>query len=174
MVLDPCALSGSTMSSNFTSNTHHPGCLLNTASPRRCFIIPCVQSNSPRLTHIACNSLRHKRAACLTSRCTNQVAQRRTHLRLKCLGNAQQAGAGVVSESNMEVIDAVDVEALQLPPTESLAGGLHLKNHEIERLSLDLKSQMLDLEVLTVSLAPAYDSRANHTTARRLAQFPIE
>lgn len=60
--------------------------------------------------------------------------------------------AGVVSESNTEIIDAVDVEALHLSASDSVAGSLRLKNHEIERLSLDLKSQMLGLEVLTVRL----------------------
>ena len=158
------------MFGNLTSNSHLPGCLLNTASPRRCFRRVLAQANSPRLTQIAGPSLRHRRAACLTSRCSNQVAQRRTHLRLKCLGNAHQVGAGAVSESSIEVIDAVDVEALQLPASESLAGGLHLQNHEIERLSLDLKSQMLGLEVLTVSEQhSAYNFRAGHITACRLA-----
>lgn len=57
-----------------------------------------------------------------------------------------------MSESDIETIDAVDVEALHLPASDSIAGSLRLKNHEIERLSLDLKSQMLGLEVLTVRL----------------------
>ena len=126
------------------SKTVRPGCRLSTLA----------RLNARHVAHVSCCPLRHRRAACDTGRCRNHTVQRGTPLRLQCLGGSQPVGAGVVSESNVETIDAVDVEALNLPASDSVAGSLRLKNHEIERLSLDLKSQMLGLEVLTVRLCP--------------------
>ena len=124
---------------------------------RGCLTSTLTRLHAKHANQIAGCPLRHRRAACDTSRCRIHCVQRRTPLGAQCLGGSQPVGAGAVSESNIETIDAVDVEVLHLSPTDSLAGSLLLKNHEIERLSLDLKSQMLDLEVLTVGSASAGD-----------------
>ena len=140
------------MSSTSASNLHQPTCLLSKSVRRGCRASTMARLNARRVIHISGCPLRQRRAACDTGRCKIHTVQRGTPLRLQCLGGSQPVGAGFVSESNIETIDAVDVEALHLPASDSVAGSLRLKNHEIERLSLDLKSQMLGLEVLTVRL----------------------
>lgn len=142
------------MSSTSASNIHQPACMLSKTVRPGCRLSTLARLNARHVAHVSCCPLRHRRAACDTGRCRNHTIQRGTPLRLQCLGGSQPVGAGVVSESNVETIDAVDVEALNLPASDSVAGSLRLKNHEIERLSLDLKSQMLGLEVLTVRLCP--------------------
>lgn len=137
------------MSSILAGNLHQPACMLSKASARGCRTTTLTRVVAWHANQTSGCLLRQRRRA-VTSRCRSHYAQRRTSLRLQCLGGSQSIGAGVVSETNMETIDAVDVEVLHLPATDSVAGSLRLKNHEIERLSLDLKSQMLGLEVLTV------------------------
>ena len=126
--------------------------MLSNSVRRGCRASTLARQNARHATRIYGCPLRQRRAACDTGRCKIHTVQRSTPLRLQCLGGSQPVRAGVVSESDIETIDAVDVEALHLPASDSIAGSLRLKNHEIERLSLDLKSQMLGLEVLTVRL----------------------
>ena len=140
------------MSSTSASSTHQPACMLSNRVRLGCRASTLARLNARHATHNCGCPLRQRRAACDTGRCKILTVQRGTPLRLQCLGGSQPVGAGVVSESDIETIDAVDVEALHLPTSDSIAGSLRLKNHEIERLSLDLKSQMLGLEVLTVRL----------------------
>lgn len=149
----PCGLSksGSIMSSNLTGNLQQPACMLSKAAGRGCRATTLTRVISRHANQMSGCPLRQRRRAVYDTRqCRSHCVQRRSPLRLHCLGGSQPIGAGVVSESNIETIDAVDVEVLHLPATDSVAGSLRLKNHEIERLSLDLKSQMLGLEVLTV------------------------
>ena len=149
----PCGFSASDsiMPSNLTGNPHQPACMLSKGPGRSCRATTLTRVMSRHANHISGCPLRQRRKAVYdTSQCRSHCVQRRTPFRLQCLGGSQPRGAGVVSESNIETIDAVDVEVLQLPASDSVAGSLRLKNHEIERLSLDLKSQMLGLEVLTV------------------------
>lgn len=140
------------MSSTSASNIHQPAWTLRQTVRRGCRTSTLARVNAKHIARISGCPLRQRRGACDTSHCRTYTVHRRTLLRLQCLGGAQPARAGVVSDSNIETIDAVDVEALYLPATDTVAGSLRLKNHEIERLSLDLKSQMLGLEVLTVRL----------------------
>ncbi|KAL3142507.1 hypothetical protein ABBQ38_002831 [Trebouxia sp. C0009 RCD-2024] len=149
----PCGLSksGSIMSSNLTGNLQQPACMLSKAAGRGCRATTLTRVISRHANQMSGCPLRQRRRAVYDTRqCRSHCVQRRSPLRLHCLGGSQPIGAGVVSESNIETIDAVDVEVLHLPATDSVAGSLRLKNHEIERLSLDLKSQMLGLEVLTM------------------------
>lgn len=140
------------MSSTSASNIPQPAWTPSKTVRRGCRISSLACVDARQVARISGCPLRQRRGACDTSQCRTHTVHRRTLLRLQCLGGAQPARAGVVSESNIETIDAVDVEALYLPATDTVAGSLRLKNHEIERLSLDLKSQMLGLEVLTVRM----------------------
>ena len=134
------------------SNIHQPACLLSKTVRRGCRASTLARLSARHVTHISGCPLRQRRAACDTGRCRIQIVQRGTPFRLQCLGGSQPVGAGAVSESAIETVDVADVEALHMPASDNVAGSLSLKNHEIERLSLDLKSQMLGLEVLTVRL----------------------
>ena len=161
MALGPLACSGSILSRKLTSNPHHPRCSMHTTLPRMCCNISAMRSCALSPSQTAGSLLRDRRTACLASRCRTQSAPRRTPLRLQCLGNSHKVAAGVVSDNNIETIDARDAEAVHLPASEGLASGLHIKNHEIARLKLDLESTLLDLDVYTVSPAHALDCRAS-------------